>query len=184
VKRFLLICLTFFAFAPLYGQFSLGAKAGGTFARQQQEETGNYGWSNSYHAGLALNVYLAEFSFGGFAVQPEILYSKKGEDGLQLGYVETPLEIIYLLNFGNVIPYVFVAPYYAFLTDQSADRPESAAVSYAKNDYGVKFGGGVELKYFQLSASYGKGMCNVVKSGASSSRNISAEFSLAYFFLR
>jgi hypothetical protein len=165
----------------------LGAKAGATFARQQQPAAtaGGNGWSNSYHVGLALNIYLAEFSFGGFAVQPEVLYNRKGQDGLQLNYVETPLEIVYLLNFGNVIPYVFVAPYYAFLVDKRLDMPESAAAAaYAKNDYGVKFGGGVELRYFHISASYGKGLCDVIKSEGLSSRNISAEFSLSYFFLR
>jgi hypothetical protein len=184
VKRFLLICLTIFTFAPLYGQFTVGAKVGGTFARQQQAESSGYGWSYSYHAGLALNVYLAEFSFGGFAVQPEILYNQKGEEGLQLGYVEAPLGVIYLLNLGKVIPYVFVAPYYAFLVSVGLDRPEGGEGSYAKNDYGVKLGGGVELQYFQLSASYGKGMGNVAKANALSSRNVCIEISLAYFFLR
>jgi hypothetical protein len=184
VKRFLLICLTFFIFAPLYGQFSVGAKGGGTFAHRQQAASEGYGWSSSYHAGLALNVYLAEFSFGGFAVQPEILYNRKGEEGVRLGYVELPLAISYLLNFGNVIPYVFVAPYYAYLTSVRVDRHEENVPAYAKNDYGLKLGGGVELRYFQLSAAYSKGMRDVAKSNTASFRNIGTEISLAYFFLR
>jgi hypothetical protein len=184
VKRFLLICLTFFTFAPLYGQLSVGAKAGGTFVQRQQPESGAYGWSSSYHAGLALNVYLAEFSFGGFAVQPEILYNRKGEHAGHLEYLELPVGVSYLLNFGNVIPYIFAAPYYAFLVNVSTYGREESDVSYAKTDYGLKLGGGVELRYFQLSASYGKGMRSVAKGGAASARNVSAEISLAYFFLR
>jgi hypothetical protein len=184
VKHFLLICLTFFTFAPLHAQLSVGAKAGGTFTHRQAAGGGGNEWRSSYHAGLALNVYLAEFSFGGFAVQPEILYNQKKADGLQLGYVEVPLGIIYLLNFGNVIPYVCVAPYYAFLASERDDRSEGSADGYAKSDYGVKFGGGVELRYFQLSASYSKGMSNVAKGSGLSFRNISTEISLAYFFLR
>lgn len=180
----MLICLTFFTFVPLYGQFSVGAKVGGTFAHQQRAAGEGYGRSSSYHAGLALNVYLAEFSFGGFAVQPEILYNRKGVEGVQLGYVEAPIGVSYLLNLGNVIPYIFVAPYYAFLASMRVDRREESAVACAKNDCGVKLGGGVELRYFQLSASYCKGLCDVAKSGEASFRNISTEISLAYFFLR
>jgi hypothetical protein len=184
VKHFLLIFLTFFTFAPLYGQLWVGAKSGGTFVRRQQMEGSGSGWSSSYHAGVAVNVYLAEFSFGGFAVQPEALYNRKGGDGLQLGYVEVPLNIIYQLNFGNVIPYVFVAPYYAFLVNEMGAKATDGAISYAKSDYGVKLGGGVELWYFQLSAAYVRGLGNVVKSDALASRNAGAEISLGYFFLR
>lgn len=183
MKRFYLICSLVLAVAPLYGQFSVGVKAGGTLAYLQQEGDDVFGWSNSYHAGLALNVYLAEFSFGGFAVQLEPLYNRKGRDGLHLSYVELPLGLIYLLNFGNVIPYISIAPYYAFMLSVKDDM-QNGSRSFAKNDYGVKLGGGLELWRFQVSASYGWGLCNIAKDNAGASYNRSTEISLAYFFLQ
>ncbi|MDR0414920.1 MAG: PorT family protein [Prevotellaceae bacterium] len=172
------------AATPLHAQFSAGVKAGGTFARlQPQEESGNaYGWSNSYHAGLALNVYLASFSFGGFAVQPEALYNRKGRDGLYLSYGEASLGIIYLLNFGSVIPYISFAPYYAFLLSARSSR-QGDSRNFAGSDYGLKLGGGVELQRVQVSASYAWGLYNIAGGGASS-RNVSTEISLGYFFLQ
>lgn len=153
--------------------------------QRQQAESGDRRWGASYHAGLALNLYLAEFSFGGFAVQPEVLYNRKSEDRAHLGYLELPVAISYLVNLGNVFPYIFVAPYYAFLVDVRDNRREDAdAVAYAKKGYGLKLGGGVELRYFQLSASYAKGMSNATESSATSFRSIGTEISLAYFFLR
>lgn len=154
----------------------------------QQQGDGDvavYGWSNSYHAGLAFNVYLAHFSFGGFAVQPEASYNRKGRDGLYLSYVEAPLGLIYLLNFGSVIPYISVTPYYAFLLSTENGRQQGgASQSFAKNDYGVKLGGGIELRRFQISASYAWGMCNIAKGSNVALYNISTEISLGYFFLQ
>ncbi|MDR1342637.1 MAG: PorT family protein [Prevotellaceae bacterium] len=188
MKRFFLIYfLVLLAAAPLYGQFSLGAKAGVSLAhlQQQQQEEETYGWSNSYHAGVAFNVYLANFSFGGFAVQPEATYNRKGRDGLYLNYVEVPLGLIYLLNFGSVIPYVSLTPYYAFLLSMKNGRQQGGSgQSFAKNDYGVKLGGGIELQRFQISASYAWGMCNIARDSNTALYNISTEISLGYFFLQ
>jgi hypothetical protein len=171
------------AVAPLYGQFLFGVKAGGTFARLQQEAEGGYSWSSSYHTGLALNIYLANFSFGGFAVQAEALYNRKGREGLHLNYVEAPLGLIYLLNLGRVIPYISVTPYYAFLLNVEAAEQDDVK-TFAKSDYGVKLGGGVELRRFQISASRVWGIRNIAKDGNAVAHNLSTEISMGYFFLR
>lgn len=190
----LAMCL---AATTLQAQLAVGAKGGVSFA-QMDLAGASTGWRTSYQAGLALNLYLAEFSFGGFGVQPEVLYTSKGgvvkeldqslhwEDRMEmLSYVEIPVGLVYLLNFGSVVPYISVAPYYAFLVSQKDEfrGQEDAESGYRSGDYGIKFGGGIELRRFQISAAYSLGLCNIAKSGATSIYNRGVEISLGYFFL-
>ncbi|MDR2937339.1 MAG: PorT family protein [Prevotellaceae bacterium] len=175
----------------LNAQLAVGAKGGVNFA-QQEVNSALLDQRITYNAGLAFNLYLAEFSFGGFALQPEVLYSNKGSmqqvsDGVwtdKLSYVEVPVGLTYLLNFGSVVPYISVAPYYAFLVSQKSEiRGLEEAINLYKNaDYGIKIGGGLELQKFQISAAYSLGLCDISKSGAGVySRGV--EISLGYFFL-
>lgn len=182
--------------AALKAQLAIGAKGGVSLAGQEVNGAMS-SLRNTYSVGLALNVYLAEFRFGGFAVQPEVLYSNKGgvlqekdatghwEDQTdKLSYVEVPIGLTYLFNFGSVVPYISVSPYYAFLVSQKSEFRglEKKLDLYKSGDYGVKFGGGVELKKFQISAAYSLGLCDISKSGKGIySRGV--EVSLGYFFL-
>jgi len=182
--------------AALKAQLALGVKGSVAFVGQEASSAPS-SWRSTGNVGLAVNLYIAEFSFGGFALQPEALYSNKGgivqqqnallrrEDGVEkLRYVEVPLGLIYLLNFGSIVPYISAAPYYAFLLSQRSElRGQEAAVdTYRGGDYGVKLGGGVELKRFQLSAAYSHGLCDVSKGGKGV-YNRGVEVSLGYFFL-
>jgi hypothetical protein len=100
-----------------------------------------------------------------------------------LSYVEIPFGLIYLLNLGKVVPYISVAPYYAFLVSQKSEfYRQELKDSYKNNDYGIKLGGGVELKRFQISVAYSRGLCDVSKDGKGI-YNRGVEISLGYFFL-
>jgi hypothetical protein len=179
----------------LRAQLALGVKGGVVFAKQERNDFSTT-LRNTGNIGLAANLYVAEFSLGGFALQLEALYSNKGgvvhqrdmwegsDDRIEkLSYIEIPFGLIYLLNFGKVVPYISVAPYYAFLVSyESKFYQQGLKDSYKSNDYGVKLGGGVELKRFQLSAAYSRGFCNVSKDGKEI-YNRGVEISLGYFFL-
>jgi len=173
--------------SALKAQLAVGVKGGVVFAKQDRSDLPTH-WRSTGNVGLAANLYLAEFSFGGFAIQPEVLYSNKGSDvqqnDVKLSYVEIPFGLIYLLNFGRIVPYISVAPYYAFLVSQKSDfRGQTSNVdTYKSGDYGVKLGGGIELKRFQLSAAYSLGGCDVSKDGKKI-YNRGVEISLGYFFL-
>ncbi len=183
------------SFTALYAQLAVGAKGGVSFAQQNVNETPS-GWRTTYQVGLVLNLYVAEFSFGGFGVQPELLFNNKGgtvqvadasqywEGNAKLSYIEMPLGFIYLMNFGGVLPYISVAPYYAFLVSQKNEvrGQESSANNYKNSDYGIKFGGGIELHRFQISAAYSLGLCDISNSGKGV-YNRGVEVSLGYFFL-
>lgn len=190
----LALCL---AAPTLHAQLAVGVKGGVSLA-QMSVDGKSSGWGSSYQAGAALNVYLAEFSFGGFGLQPEVIFNSKGgvvqqsdlsqhwEDRVErLSYVEIPVGLIYLVNLGSVVPYISVAPYYSFLVEQKSEFRglESSENRYGSSDYGVKLGGGIELRRFQISAAYSFGLCDIAKSGSQSIYNRGVEISLGYFFL-
>jgi len=168
----------------LRAQIAFGVKGGGNFSRLALSNESST-WINSYHIGMGLNMYIAEFRLGGFAVQPEVLYNNKGASSAsrddELSYLEIPLGLIYLLNFGNVVPYISVAPYYSFLLAQKSEyfKTLHEESSYYNRDYGVKLGGGVELRRFQVSVAYSLGLCNISKAQTAYNRSI--EISLGYF---
>jgi hypothetical protein len=182
VKRILLLTLTVaFSIPALHAQLRIGAKGGGSFSyHTQQLATGE--WRNSAHMGLMANFYLFEFPFGGFALQLETVYNRKGGNGLQCDYVDVPLCVMYRLTLRHSAPIIFAAPYYSFLDRKRALYPEVENFSVASRDYGVKVGGGVELQFFQLTAAYTIGMSKLASAAESYNRGL--EVSLGFFFLR
>ncbi|MDR3297663.1 MAG: hypothetical protein LBS94_05460 [Prevotellaceae bacterium] len=182
MKRILLLTLAIALSSPaLHAQLRVGAKGGGSFSyHTQQIATGE--WRNSGHVGLIANLYLFEFSFGGFAVQPEAVYNRKGGNGLQCDYVDVPLCLMFRLSLPHSAPVIFAAPYYSFLVRKRAIYPEVEDFSVASRDYGVMVGGGVELQFFQLTAAYTMGMNQLASDAKAYNRGV--EVSLGFFFLR
>jgi hypothetical protein len=191
-----LLCCTSAASA----QLALGLKVGGNIVTQQVS-----GYSTvertTYHAGAMMNAYVADFSYGGFAVQPELLFSKKGcmllsqnepsQKYVTLNYLELPVGFSYLILNSRIAPYITVAPFVSCLIAQkntlngAVDQDESLFpdLSYKWVDFGIKMGGGIEIVNVQLSAFYAMGLNNISKSSMSV-YNRAIEFSLGYFFLR
>jgi len=198
--KFLLCALTLCSQHPaLKAQLAVGFKGGAVFAQQERSDFAT-SLRSSGNVGLAVNLYAAEpfrsFDRFGFALQPEVLYSNKGgvvhqrdqaahsDDRVEkLSYVEVPFGLIFLLNFGKVVPYVSAAPYYAFLVSHKSEFHEQGLDSYKRGDYGVKLGVGVELQKFQLSAAYSEGFCDVSLKSGKKIYNRGVEISLGYFFL-
>lgn len=181
---------------------SLGLKGGGSIASQ---EVKGYSTDNktSFHAGILANLYLMEVFHGGIAVQPELLFNRKGSVMLPFGtdkkggqyitmnYLEIPVGISYIFIFRHVSPYISFAPYVAYSVYNKVKISGDADISplnfpeanLKSFDYGLKFSAGIEVKRFLLSASYSMGLNNISKNDINI-RNSSIEVSLGYYILQ
>ena len=106
----------------------------------------------------------------GFAVQPEVLYSRKGcmlNGGVwkyDIDYIEVPVKAMYRLHMAEVKPFVFVAPYgaYAFkITENGSVATTEAFNEINKLDIGACAGAGFDVWKFQLSFKYSWGFAQV-----------------------
>jgi len=106
----------------------------------------------------------------GFAVQPEVLYSRKGcmlNGGLwkyDIDYIEVPVKAMYRLNMAEIKPFVFAAPYgaYAFrITENGNVATEDAINGIKKVDFGACAGAGFDAWKFQISFKYSWGFVPV-----------------------
>ncbi|MDR0419274.1 MAG: PorT family protein [Prevotellaceae bacterium] len=181
---------------------SLGLKGGGSIASQEIKGY-NADSKTSFHAGILGNLYLVEIFHGGIAIQPELLFNRKGSVMLPFGtdkkggkyitinYLEIPLGISYIFIFRHVLPYISFAPYVAYSVYNKVKISGDADISplnfpeanIKRFDYGLKFGAGMEVKRFLLSASYSMGLNNISKENVNI-RNSSIEVSLGYYILQ
>ena len=131
-----------------------------------------------------------QFSLGqSFAVQPEVLYSQRGAKSrnddpaikLNLNYIEIPLLLMARLTSREapMYPFLYAGPQVSFETrcqvtgeqdgvslGVDCDAPElDGGLETAKTDFGLVFGGGLEVLYsrltIQLDARYRLGLTNL-----------------------
>ncbi len=109
----------------------------------------------------------------GFAIQPEMLYSRKGcifsGSGVRydIDYLEVPVGFMYRLHFAEVKPFAFVAPYgaYAFRFVENGDNvaDDTYSSQIGKWDYGIGAGAGFDVWKIQLSFKYSWGFAKVIE---------------------
>lgn len=131
-----------------------------------------------------------QFSLGqSFAVQPEVFYSQRGAKSknddpaikLNLNYIEIPLLLMARLTSREapMYPFLYAGPQVSFETrcqvtgeedgvsvGFDCDAPElDGGLETAKTDFGLVFGGGLEILYsrltIQLDARYRLGLTNL-----------------------
>lgn len=167
------LCITNYATAQY-----LGIKGGFNLSKLQiddvEDERGRFG----YHFGAYLFVPITE-SFG---IQPEVLYSTKGStaeynldifgtpyDGevtLELNYIDVPLMAV--VRLGSMVE-LHGGPYIGFLTnakyksegDLGSSDEDLDNDSFKNVDYGIGFGGAINLNALQFGARYNIGFQKV-----------------------
>lgn len=125
-----------------------------------------------YHVGLTAEIPL----FGGFAIQPGLLYQVKGMSAdkfnsssiseslgsfeTKVGYLEVPVQVQWGLDLLAFRPYVFAEPFVGFRLGQStkgevADKlKDNLKDNLKKVEYGLGVGAGVDVWRLQLSVKY------------------------------
>jgi hypothetical protein len=165
---------------------SLGVRAGlnmASFAGRRIVEA-------DYRAGLSLGASLTIPVAGSFAIQPEVLFSRKGakrsaydyDDMPQDGFSAPPvgvylsektshdyLEIPVLLKLspaqpGDVVrPIFFAGPTAGFLLGVKETFGSDYKEHLKSADFGLVFGGGVEMGKLSLDGRYNLGLSSVAK---------------------
>lgn len=133
-----------------------------------------------YHVGATVKFNLG----AGFAIQPALTYQVKGtelgtatastesleeawkEMDARIGYLELPVQIQWGPDLMILRPYAFVEPFIGCGVNfqATAENADGAVIDNIKNkwkeaglsrlEYGMGFGGGIEVNHFQISAQW------------------------------
>lgn len=121
-----------------------------------------------YHVGLTAEIPL----FGGFAVQPSVLYQVKGLSAdkwgsanisetvgsfeTKVGYLEVPVQVQWGPDLLLFRPYVFAEPFagYRLGQDTKGVFADGLKESLKKFEYGLGLGAGLEIWKLQVSFKY------------------------------
>lgn len=202
--KFLMLSLTILAATSVFAQkdekknekneLSFGIKAGINLANQTAKASG-LTISTSSLLGITGGAFVnLPVSDGGFAIQPEVLYSMMGSkisfggqsSTAELGYISVPVLAKYNIDkpgFG-----VYVGPQIGFL--MSAKDKTGSTSTDSKSDYkSTDFSAVVGLEYsldmgINASARYQIGLSNIAKetSNGESLKNNAFTFTIGYSF--
>lgn len=133
-----------------------------------------------FHVGATVKFNLG----AGFALQPALTYQVKGTElnaqdpetaslegiwtnmDARVGYLELPLQIQWGPDLMALRPYAFVEPFFGYGVNfhAEAENSDGAVIDNLKNkwkeaalshlEYGMGFGGGIEVNHFQISAQW------------------------------
>jgi hypothetical protein len=144
-----------------------------TSGENLSDRNARFGW----HAGVFGQLFVNE----GFAIQPEVNYSTKGnkvvteygiidaETKFNLGYIDVPVLAVFKL--GETVE-IHAGPYWAYLLSANIDTDGDLGDDFVeldrKNfdnwDYGLAGGIGFNLGQVQLGARYNYGLNDIAKS--------------------
>jgi hypothetical protein len=157
---------------------SFGFKGGVNFSNLYTEDVDDNNVLTSFNAGIFVTMPITEF----LAIQPEVLYSRKGAElvydnafatgtaKFKLNYIEVPvlLKINLTENFN-----VHAGPYFAYLIDADVTNESSSGNfdfeenlsndDFNKFDYGLSAGLGFDFDSFGIGARYNYGLSKVGK---------------------
>lgn len=195
MKKILVLCLAVFSLSifPAKAQVDLGVK--GSF-NYTSLELGNTNLNqlidskSGYNVGLALRIDLPL----GFAIQPEVTYSKTGSKmemdlpligkqtlDVDLGCLEVPVGLQWGIQLGPVRPFVQCVPYLNF-TLSNAVKLNSQKMKVEKNsDFwsdingGIGVGLGLDVWKFQLSCRYKWDLGNIMNFDGKSFGDVASE---------
>jgi hypothetical protein len=173
-KSILLILFLFISLSS-YSQ-SFGLRAGINVANLSGEIEGNSSIV-AYQAGVFVDIGVGPIGDLNIA----LLYSKKGtKDDVDditanIHYLELPV----LLRFNIAIAFVEIGPYGSYVLSASTDG-EDIKELLKSGDYGLIFGGGVNLGNIRLDARYSVGFADIDDLGINEIKNsvitLGAEF--------
>ena len=165
LQRFFLAGLLLSFALNAYSQPRMGIKGGLNYSRFSSVNL-REGWDGATASSEGWNVGLfALLPLPGISIQPEILYSEKSTDALEMKFLEFPLTLRFqLFCIPRIIsPYLLAGPFasYALDCDAIGEAAESD-FSYKRWDYGAGLGLGVDLLHrVALTARYDWGFTRI-----------------------
>lgn len=195
-------------FSALTAQVRFGVKGGLTYNDYKDiTESGSLqsAWKSqsAFDVGFVLHAKLPL----GFAVQPELLYSRKGagltlEGDIDYGtfkmdYIEVPVGIQWGIDIFFIRPFLSVTPYISYAIKKEVEilgdlLEHTSWDDTDRFDYGIGLGGGIDIWKFQISAKYNWGFGKIstikdlnlqeISDKIDSKKNRTFELSLAFLF--
>jgi hypothetical protein len=201
MRKFLIMFAAMFAFGfagvqdAAAQQNMVGVKGGFISAELSADDFGDSDSRSGFGAGAFLQVMVAP----SFSIQPEALYLSKGGSGsiedfdttLKLNYLQVPVLVQYHLPTpGPVSPRLFAGPSVAFEVGCDVEATsgaisvegscEDADINTKSADFGVVFGGGVDIStggiVLTLDGRYDLGVTNLDDSPDADAKNRAWEF--------
>lgn len=168
--------------------FGVGAKIGPLFT-SYTSATQSFDTKTGWEGGI----WFGGNRGGRVGVMGEILYAQKkqvatGFTGTTLQYLEIP--ILMRVNIGSrsrsgVSVYGLVGPVFDINLKAKLDVTDLDVKSnYESLDYGILFGGGIEITRFLVEARYNKGLANVFKDTNASFTDIKSQSFAVLFGVR
>lgn len=158
MKKFLLfICITLVS-VQLNAQTSFGAKLGANFSSYYGDDADNIDGKTGLHLGFLSDISVNE----NMSVQPELLFSFEGADGVDINYIRIPVLAKYYpieglsFNFGPQLGVMVLAE------DEAGNDLKDSVNSI---DVGLIFGASYVLENgFFATASYNYGLTEVFEN--------------------
>jgi hypothetical protein len=167
-KLILLVIAVFgFTFNSQAQDLKFGLKGGVNFATINSDDLGdNLDARTGYHVGV-----VAQISFAGFALQPELIYSAQGVEDIDIDYLNLP--ILAKLKFAKIFS-VEAGPQFGFVVSDNFEdgEPESFDLSGA-------VGTTVEISKFFAQLRYNFGLTDVLDGF--DSKNSNFQVSVGYY---
>jgi hypothetical protein len=175
-----LATLTLFTLQASAQEFHLGLEGGADFASFANSDASNF---NGSRTGFVGGGFLT-VGFGGFAVQPEVLYISKGGQNLngsstvELDYIEVPVLAKFSLGLPEINPSILIGPYFS---SYAGSQTQNAILTNASNsDIGAIVGLELNIASFYLSGRYELGISHVTTDTNISNRDVTVLLGWAF----
>jgi len=162
-------------------EFHLGLEGGLDTASFGNSDASNFqGSLVGFAGGGFLTVGL-----GGFAVQPEVLYVRKGGQNLsgtsnvEIDYIEVPVLAKFSLGLPEINPAILIGPY--FSSTLGSQTQNAIATNVSNSDVGGIVGLELHIASFYLSGRWELGLTHVTSDTNISNRDVM--FLLGYSFI-
>ena len=164
-----LILVTVFAFSQ--ASVSVGLKAGANFANTDIDETESV---TAFHGGA-----YGMFKFTKIGIQPEILFSKQGDNEVDINYVNIPVMLKYYLAAGLNLQ---AGPQFGVLLNAENSDGDDISDGLKSSDLSAAFGAGWDAPFgLNFTARYVIGLYDINDvSGASDVKNRMFQLSVGY----
>lgn len=163
-----------------------GVKGGATFSKFDWNHPIDNNTIAGYQAGIMARVKIPLI---GIAVQPELLYSRVGNDFGKLGYLQVPVNLQWGVDLKVVRPFFQAGPYWGYAIDKSGDGDGDGFKldNINRSDWGIGVGAGIDIiNHIHVAFKYDWGFTNLVKNDAGvwtgSVKNRAFNLSIGYFF--
>lgn len=156
---FILSALILFGASVSAGAQSFIVKGGVAYVNAPKiSEIADYNYGG--YTGWMVGIGYQTGTFGGFSVQPELIYKVKGVNldnfsNIKMNYLEIPVNFQFGPNLLICRPYVIASPYIGFNLAATADGNfEIVKNTIEKVEYGLGLGAGIDVWRLQLAFKY------------------------------